>query len=298
MKITILDGGMSRELMRLNAPFRQPEWSALSLYEKPSAVQQVHQDFIAAGAEIITTNSYAVVPFHIGEQRFAADGKMLADLAGRLAKSAVQNSGVLTTQIAGSIPPLFGSYRADLIQPARFAEIAQPLIDGLSPYVDLWLCETQSAIIEPMSIKALLPQDNRPFWVSFTLIDDEPTSEPLLRSGETLKSAVEKMIELDVQGILFNCCQPEIIGDAIALTKNLLATHRAEHIRIGAYANAFAPQPKDATANDGLDEVRQDLDPTAYLQWAKQWQDKGASIIGGCCGIGVEHIHSLSHYFK
>lgn len=298
MKITILDGGMSRELMRLNAPFRQPEWSALSLYEKPSAVQQVHQDFIAAGAEIITTNSYAVVPFHIGEQRFAADGKMLADLAGRLAKSAVQNSGVLTTQIAGSIPPLFGSYRADLIQPARFAEIAQPLIDGLSPYVDLWLCETQSAIIEPMSIKALLPQDNRPFWVSFTLIDDEPTSEPLLRSGETLKSAVEKMIELDVQGILFNCCQPEIIGDAIALTKNLLATHQAEHIRIGAYANAFAPQPKDATANDGLDEVRQDLDPTAYLQWAKQWQDKGASIIGGCCGIGVEHIHSLSHYFK
>lgn len=298
MKITILDGGMSRELMRLNAPFRQPEWSALSLYEKPSAVQQVHQDFIAAGAEIITTNSYAVVPFHIGEQRFAADGKMLADLAGRLAKSAVQNSGVLTTQIAGSIPPLFGSYRADLIQPARFAEIAQPLIDGLSPYVDLWLCETQSAIIEPMSIKALLPQDSRPFWVSFTLIDDEPTSEPLLRSGETLKSAVEKMIELDVQGILFNCCQPEIIGDAIALTKNLLATHRAEHIRIGAYANAFAPQPKDATANDGLDEVRQDLDPTAYLQWAKQWQDKGASIIGGCCGISVEHIHSLSHYFK
>lgn len=298
MKITILDGGMSRELMRLNAPFRQPEWSALSLYEKPSAVQQVHQDFIAAGAEIITTNSYAVVPFHIGEQRFAADGKMLADLAGRLAKSAVQNSGVLTTQIAGSIPPLFGSYRADLIQPARFAEIAQPLIDGLSPYVDLWLCETQSAIIEPMSIKALLPQDSRPFWVSFTLIDDEPTSEPLLRSGETLKSAVEKMIELDVQGILFNCCQPEIIGDAIALTKNLLATHQAEHIRIGAYANAFAPQPKDATANDGLDEVRQDLDPTAYLQWAKQWQDKGASIIGGCCGIGVEHIHSLSHYFK
>lgn len=298
MKITILDGGMSRELMRLNAPFRQPEWSALSLYEKPSAVQQVHQDFIAAGAEIITTNSYAVVPFHIGEQRFAADGKMLADLAGRLAKSAVQNSSVLTTQIAGSIPPLFGSYRADLIQPARFAEIAQPLIDGLSPYVDLWLCETQSAIIEPMSIKALLPQDSRPFWVSFTLIDDEPTSEPLLRSGETLKSAVEKMIELDVQGILFNCCQPEIIGDAIALTKNLLATHQAEHIRIGAYANAFAPQPKDATANDGLDEVRQDLDPTAYLQWAKQWQDKGASIIGGCCGIGVEHIHSLSHYFK
>lgn len=115
MSITILDGGMSRELMRLNAPFKQPEWSALSLYEKPSAVQQVHEEFIKAGAQIITTNSYAVVPFHIGEQRFHADGKMLSDLAGRLAKSAVKNSGVLTTKIAGSLPPMFGSYRADYV---------------------------------------------------------------------------------------------------------------------------------------------------------------------------------------
>ena len=51
MPITILDGGMSRELMRLNAPFRQPEWSALSLYKQPSAVQQVHENFIANGAQ-------------------------------------------------------------------------------------------------------------------------------------------------------------------------------------------------------------------------------------------------------
>ena len=109
MPITILDGGMSRELMRLNAPFRQPEWSALSLYKQPSAVQQVHENFIANGAQIITTNSYAVVPFHIGEQRFHSDGKILADLAGLLAKSAVQNSGILTTQIAGSLPPRFNS---------------------------------------------------------------------------------------------------------------------------------------------------------------------------------------------
>lgn len=154
MTITILDGGMSRELMRLNAPFRQPEWSALSLYEKPSAVQQVHENFIQSGAEIITTNSYAVVPFHIGDQHFIADGKMLADLAGRLAKQAVKNSQK-NVKIAGSLPPLFGSYRPDLFQAEKVKETAQPLIDGLAPYVDFWLCETQSAIIEPQSIKPL-----------------------------------------------------------------------------------------------------------------------------------------------
>ncbi|QLB42393.1 homocysteine S-methyltransferase family protein [Mannheimia pernigra] len=298
MSITILDGGMSRELMRRNAPFHQPEWSAAALYEGSHFVQAVHEDFIANGAEIITTNSYAVVPFHIGEKRFAADGKSLADLAGRLAKQAVKNSGNFATQIAGSLPPMFGSYRADLIKAERFTEIAQPLIDGLSPYVDIWLCETQSAIIEPISIKALLPKDNRPLWVSFTLIDDEPTPEPQLRSGENVKQAIEKMVALDVQAILFNCCQPEVISKALAVTQKTLAELKANHIRIGAYANAFAPQPKDATANDGLDEVRKDLDPDAYLAWAKKWTEQGATIIGGCCGIGVEYIETLAKNLK
>lgn len=294
MSITILDGGMSRELMRLNAPFRQPEWSALSLYEKPSAVQQVHEEFIKAGAQVITTNSYAVVPFHIGEQRFHADGKMLSDLAGRLAKSAVKNSGVLTTKIAGSLPPMFGSYRADLIEQDRFADIAQPIIDGLSPYVDLWLCETQSAIIEPVSVQKLLPKDERPLWVSFTLIDEKPTPEPQLRSGETVKSAVEKMVEIGVSAILFNCCQPEVIEQALIVTRETLKQLNATHIQTGAYANAFAPQPEDATANDGLDEVRKDLNPESYLEWAKKWTAQGATIVGGCCGIGREFIKVLS----
>lgn len=65
--ITILDGGMSRELVRLGAELRQPEWSALALMESPGIVRRVHDEFIAAGADVITTNSYALVPFHIGE---------------------------------------------------------------------------------------------------------------------------------------------------------------------------------------------------------------------------------------
>jgi S-methylmethionine-dependent homocysteine/selenocysteine methylase len=64
-------------------------------------------------------------------------------------------------------------------------------------------------------------------------------------------------------------------------------------IAIGAYANAFPPQPKDATANDGLDELREDLDPPGYLSWAQDWRQRGASLLGGCCGIGPEHIAEL-----
>ena len=109
----ILDGGMGRELQRRGAPFRQPEWSALALSEAPQAVEAVHAAYIDSGANVITSNSYAVVPFHIGEARFAQEGQALAALAGELARRAVQASGK-AVQVAGSLPPLFGSYRPDL----------------------------------------------------------------------------------------------------------------------------------------------------------------------------------------
>ena len=63
---------------------------------------------------------------------------------------------------------------------------------------------------------------------------------------------------------------------------------------LGVYANAFPPQPKDATANDGLDPIREDLTPEAYVRFAQAWVEAGADIIGGCCGVGPEHIAALA----
>lgn len=128
----ILDGGMGRELQRAGAPFRQPEWSALALSEAPQAVEAVHAAYIASGANVITSNSYAVVPFHIGEERFAAEGQALAALAGELARRAVEASGK-AVQVAGSLPPLFGSYRPDLFEAGRVTELLTPLVNGLAP---------------------------------------------------------------------------------------------------------------------------------------------------------------------
>ncbi|MBA1221842.1 homocysteine S-methyltransferase family protein [Pseudomonas fulva] len=289
--MVILDGGMGRELQRSGAPFRQPEWSALALTEAPEAVVGVHAAFIAAGAQVITSNSYAVVPFHIGEARFAEEGRQLANVAGQLARHAA-DTGPHPVRVAGSLPPLFGSYRPDLFQPERVEEVLRPLLEGLAPHVDLWLAETQSAIAEVRAIRAHLPEDGRPFWVSFTLQDEDVDTVPRLRSGEPVAEAVQAVIELGAAAVLFNCSQPEVIGAAIDVARSVIDQQGGE-VAIGAYANAFPPQPKQATANDGLDELREDLDPPGYLAWAKDWRARGASLVGGCCGIGPEHIAEL-----
>jgi S-methylmethionine-dependent homocysteine/selenocysteine methylase len=90
---SILDGGMGRLLERLGAPFRLPEWSALSLIEAPQFVTRAHQAYVDSGADIITTNSYGLVPHMLGEERFASQGRTLVDLAGRLARDVASACG-------------------------------------------------------------------------------------------------------------------------------------------------------------------------------------------------------------
>ncbi|BAI75358.1 betaine-homocysteine S-methyltransferase (plasmid) [Azospirillum sp. B510] len=290
----ILDGGMGRELQRIGAPFRQPEWSALALIESPDHVRQAHESFARAGADMLTSNSYAVVPFHIGRDRFDAQGLALADRAGRLARSVADAHGV---KAAGSLPPVFGSYRPDLFLPEQVDAILRVLVDGLAPHVDVWLAETQSALDEARAVRRVLGDDARPLWLSFTLDDTDAgavaagRSAPALRSGESVADAARTAAGLGARALLFNCSQPEVMRAAVETAR---AQPEAAALRIGVYANAFPPQPKTAEANDGLDPIRDDLDPASYLRWAESWVEAGASIVGGCCGIGPDHIAALA----
>ncbi|WP_375749639.1 homocysteine S-methyltransferase family protein [Vibrio sp. HN007] len=299
-KVTILDGGMGRELEKRGAPFQQPEWSALAMMQTPEKVCDVHRAFIQSGAQVVTTNSYALVPFHIGEERFKNSALELAARAGEMAKKASDAEGGKAL-VAASIPPLFGSYRADLYQPDRVVEVVTPLIKGQAPYADVWIAETQCLIEETLAVYEQvrkLDSSDKPFWVAFTVEDSTDTKEPQLRSGETVKHAVEEMAKLDVAAILFNCSQPEVMEQALVVARQVLEANQKSDVELGVYANAFPPTTQDEAANDGLSEMREDLNLATYTDMAVKWSECGATIIGGCCGIGPEYIAALSERFS
>ncbi len=294
--ITLLDGGMGRELLQMGAPFRQPEWSALSLMKAPGLVRKAHESFAAAGSEILTTSNYAVVPFHIGEKRFSSDGAKLTALAGQLARQAASPFGC---KVAGSLPPLFGSYRPEFFIPERAPALLKIIIDALSPHVDLWIAETTSSIREARAVAEALSGDDRPLWISFTLLDgvESQVKTPRLRSNQKVIDAVNFAIEFGVSAILFNCSQPEVMLPAIDTAIHELKRLKVD-LPIGVYANAFPAMQKDAQANSTMEEIRQDLDPAGYLGFVDTWCRLGATIIGGCCGIGPEHIATLHERLK
>jgi homocysteine S-methyltransferase len=107
-----------------------------------------------------------------------------------------------------------------------------------------------------------------------------------------VEQAVRVAAELGAEAVLFNCSQPEVMGAAVAVAVQTLA-RVAPAVRVGVYANAFPPMSAEAEANSTLCDIRADLDPEGYLQWARDWVRRGASIVGGCCGIGPEHIARL-----
>jgi homocysteine S-methyltransferase len=145
-------------------------------------------------------------------------------------------------------------------------------------------------------VREVLGAESKPLWLSFTLADEgAPASAPLLRSGERAAEAVASAVRLGAAAVLFNCSRPEVMGAAITEAAQVLAgqDQGAERILIGVYANAFVPLAALTEANEALSELRVDVSPAVYLQWAKDWVERGAQIIGGCCGIGPEHIAEL-----
>lgn len=291
----VLDGGLGRELLRINAPFKQPEWSALALYEAPDLVAKAHRNFIDAGAEVITTNSYALVPFHIGEERFRRDASRLVRLASSLARKEADSSDH-SVLVAGSIPPALGSYRPDIFDRARAQEIHTVLVEGQAGYVDFWLAETISSIPEAAAINDLLTTTSLPKWFSFTL-EDENVVRPTLRSGEGVESAVDFAAKAGAERLLFNCSHPEVMLEALTIAQAAIKG-LGTSLKLGVYANAFTGNDVRSAANAGISGIRGDLDPSTYAQLASEWLDAGATAIGGCCGITPDHISQLRQVLK
>lgn len=291
--VTILDGGMGKHLERSGAPFRQPEWSALALIEDPAAVQQAHADFIEAGADVITVNAYGVVPFHLGEERFQERGHELATLAGELARAAAAGAS-RAVHVAGSIPPLWGSYEPDKFRPAEAPAAWDVLVRAQASNVDLWIAETVSSIAEAEAIVAAVKRGAGPdrIWMSFTVPDDFPGDEVRLRSGESVAAAVDA-IGADVEAIMFNCSPPEAIAVALGHLHDALGEN-PRGIRTGAYANAFVAKVEGYSANEVLLGRRDELTPEAYHDTCQDWIAQGASIVGGCCQMFPEHISALT----
>lgn len=282
----LLDGGMGRELGFRGVEISRQIWSAQALLDAPEIVRDVHADYIAAGADVITTNTYCTLRSHLEKAGVADRYEELNRLAGQLAVEARDATG-RPALIAGSLAPMFESYRPDMVLPASESEpVYREQAEILAEYVDMFICETMSKSDEAVAAARAAVSTGKPVWVSFNL---HPSRHGYLRSGESIAEGVAALDGVPVTGFLANCCMPELIEAGMpALMKTGAAF-------VGGYANTFLPTPDDWTLEENdLHNLREDLEPPAYLGFVEAWLSQGATVVGGCCGTRPAHIRAIA----
>ena len=270
-------------------------WSANALLVAPDVVVDIHRENIAAGARIITTNSYGVIRKDLANVGLAHRTIELNELAANLAQTARDESGEAGVRIAGSLPPLNGSYRPDCVLDLEtLLPLYREQVAALAPSIDLFLCETMSHSTEALAAARAASESGKPFLVALTL-DDERTA--CLKSGESLAAVCEMLQPFKPDGILANCCLPERISEAIPVLVE-------SGVKItGGYANALSNIPKDwllggNKETDGSLTIREDITPSRYADFAEEWLDLGANLVGGCCGTTAEFIEAIHERFS
>jgi S-methylmethionine-dependent homocysteine/selenocysteine methylase len=293
--VVILDGGIGSEIVR-----RGVRWRQHGLRTDADKVQAIHEDYIRAGADIITTDTFQLTRrtylnlFHnlehmrrIGAPGLETQAETLARKAVSLAQTARQKEAAEgAVAIAGSVSPINHCFRPDLAPPRDEAtqlhsETVRTLADA---GVDLILLETMNTTAETQVALAAAKQTGIPVWVSFVLA---PGGKQIL-SGESIGDAVEMLESNGCDAVLVNCAPPEDITSGL---EELLKVCRRP---VGAYAHIgrydppswkfdFHPQFVDTEA----------CSPKAYAGFASRWKTMGAKIVGGCCGTTPDHTKAI-----
>ena len=289
----ILDGANGTELERLGARMDQDVWCARALADCPDMVHQVHRRYIDAGADVITTNSYSAT--REAMQRYGL-GAHFEDWNRRSARIALEerdrSSRADSVAVAGSV----GSYglfdRLDVETMSDHFRVQGEILADEG--VDLLILESLASTLR--TIKAMVHATRNlglPVWVAVSCAREGDTGAVMLgveESGEAshlvetygpLAEAAREIMSVGGSALLMMHSVRDVTEDAVEVMRASWSGP------VGAYPNAgYWTRPNWAF----VDQVS----PEEYLADAGRWVEAGAAIVGGCCGVGVEHIRALA----
>ena len=265
----ILDGAMGSLLQQKGFKSSGPSWMTRINSESPETIISIHKDYIDAGADIITTNTFRTNPIALGN---IGTSKIDVESAVLLAKSAVKDKSIL---IAGSNAPAEDCYKRERsISYKKLKENHINHIDLLiDNSVDFVLNETQSHYDEIEIICKHCSQNSIPYIISL-YVDDNLK----LLSGENFDDVIKFIMEHKVLAIGINCISPAPFSQIVKMLN--------ENINFGFYLNCIKGSQKYSKIECGIS-------PIEYGEIVKEYLQFSPSFIGACCGSSPEHIREI-----
>ncbi|TKB10680.1 homocysteine S-methyltransferase family protein [Desulforhopalus sp. IMCC35007] len=286
-QVVLLDGATGTELEKRGVPMNSKAWSAEAIATHPSIVQAVHEDYIQAGADIVTVNSFSTARHMLLPAGLTGQFRHLNVEAVNLAIRARDTAGIQPVAIAGSIAPTtFCADPTKCYPPLHeaylwYLEQAELLVEA---GVDLLLIEMIEDIEQgSLAVKAAC-STGVPVWLGFSCRRNDTNDLMLWGREHTLVEGVETIAKIGGSAAFIMHTDVYDTSEAFSQLKSSWKG------TLGVYAHSGHFVMPHWKFNDTIS-------PQAYAKEAGEWIKSGARIIGGCCGIGPAHISEIKRQY-
>jgi len=286
-ELVILDGGVGTDIERRGVPMNDEVWCATVNLTHGDEVRAVHEDYIRAGAEVITANTYASSPLSFAGLGREDEIEAIDREAVRLAYEAVDRAAIRPVAVAGSVSVMPSIDRgtehgaAPRIDRDRVRSLYEHKARVLADAgCDLLIMEMMRDLDASRLATEAAVATGLPVWVGMSV---ERVAGSLL-SHDNHQCTLAEM----TRGLMIDGARVALVmHNEMSITDEALEIIRDEWDGpIGAYPESgFFEMPH---------WVFKDLSPDDFVDACRRWREGGAAILGGCCGITPAHIEALS----
>ena len=281
----VLDGATATELPHLSDADHAIDerlWGTRALVEEAAAVHAVHREYVAAGCDVISTNTWGlprallhgVAPLWSSTQ--PVHWMDLARRGLRLAREAVADGGredscAVAFSINGDVDSDEGESTIRLL--ARLFSHEPP---------DLILLETLTVVRPSLfaTVQSLL-DTGLPVWLSFRRcrhglcsVYGQHWGGP---EGDAFGRAAARFEQMGIDALMINCIPPDHVDGMLSYLRDFT------DLPLGVYPNLGYYTDEGWRFEPGVGSAE-------YAAMALRWRAEGAQIIGGCCGVGPSHV--------
>ncbi len=302
-EIIVLDGATGSEIARLGAAMNSSAWCGVANKTHPDIVRQVHEEYIRAGADVVTANTFSTSRHILASAGLADETVSINARAVELAQEAVHNvSPERPIAVAGSMSNMRAWIPGTVSPDPRFLptpeeefnnyqEVAQTLAKS---GVDFILMEMMTDIDRSSMAISAAVETGLPVWIgtSCTLRDDGSASvwnqhseEPQRLSPDHIKSE-DKSYETLIEAML--SFQPQVMG---VMHSTIETTNAGLQTLFEHWQGPVMAYPE--TSSEVKNGISDQVEPAIFAEHCHEWVENGVQIIGGCCGTTIEHIRAM-----
>jgi len=289
-EVVIMDGGTGTGLQAMGVPMDGEAWGGVANLTHLDAVQRLHAAYLAAGAQILITNTFATGPGPLAAAGYGdrfAEANRNAAAAAMGARSDARDDDVL---VAGSMSRDVANGLAATGVPFDVSDDAAALHDGYRRQaevlaeagVDLLVLEMMGSRTHLAPAVAAATETGLPVWVGLSIARAGDGQAETI-DGEDALALIASLPAGPVDAVFAMHNDVDVVPAALAAVRGVWSG------TLGAYPHVGDWDPPNW--------IFREIAPADFARRAREWVAEGAGVVGGCCGTGPEHIAALTAAF-